>query len=224
LTYDKSIFWLYSWLHRIPEATHTLTRSLFDKSSGKRLGRKAWMHESEKLEEARHFLERMRQATEPKGFQYELSAFLTAARSALQYACKEAKSEAKKKTGGQSWYDNAVSSAPLVQFFKKERDLNVHETPVVPSTSVTIGLPALAISGGMGRVEPVSSPDHAPRCDTPAGDPAPIVPPWQPPVVTYEYSFKDWTGPEDAISLCEQYLAEVQAIVSDGEVRGHLTK
>ena len=41
--------------------------------------------------------------------------------------------------------------------------------------------------------------------------------------MTFEYSFKDWNGPEDAISLCQQYLAEVEAIVSDGVAKGHLS-
>ncbi len=117
------------------------------------------MHEYEKLEEARHFLERMRQATEPKGFQYELSAFLSAARSALQYALEEAKS----KTGGQKWYDDAVKSLPLVSFFKEKRDLSVHEAPVIPSFGVTIGVSAVGASAGVGRVEVVTSEDQAPR-------------------------------------------------------------
>jgi hypothetical protein len=49
------------------------------------------MYEQEKIEEAEYFLEGMRQATEARPFQFELSAFLSAARSALQYALKEAK-------------------------------------------------------------------------------------------------------------------------------------
>jgi hypothetical protein len=177
------------------------------------------MHEYEKLEEARHFLERMRQATEPKGFQFELSAFLSAARSALQYALEEAKS----KTGGQKWYD-AVKSSPFVSFFKEKRNLSVHEAPVIPSFGVTIGVSALPISAGLAPVEVVTSEDQAQRCDTPAENPSPIVPPGQPAVVTYEYSFKDWSGPTDAIGLCGQYLVEVQTIVSDGVARGYLTK
>jgi hypothetical protein len=36
--------------------------------------------------------------------------------------------------------------------------------------------------------------------------------------------FIDWTGPEDVLALCRQYLAEVQSVVSDGVVHGHLTR
>ena len=129
------------------------------------------MHESEKLEEARHFLARMRRATGPKAFQYELSAFLSAARSALQYALNEALS----KTGGRNWYDAAASSAPLVKFFKRERDLSIHEKPVIPSNSVTIQVSALEITGRLGVVQVVTSEAQSPRSVTPAGDPAPIV-------------------------------------------------
>src|SRR5271166_4284403 len=85
---------------RFLKVAERLGRYEFDWRMGKGL-EDASMHEYEKLEEARHFLERMRQAAEPKAFQYELSAFLSAARSALQYALKEATT----KTGGQKWYD-----------------------------------------------------------------------------------------------------------------------
>lgn len=50
------------------------------------------MHELEKLKEAGYFARRMEASiNDPKAFQYELSAFLSAARSVLQYAFEETK-------------------------------------------------------------------------------------------------------------------------------------
>ena len=54
------------------------------------------MHEGEKIKEAEHFLDRLNEA-DIDTIQYEVSAFLTAARSALVYALEEAKS----RPGGQ---------------------------------------------------------------------------------------------------------------------------
>lgn len=57
----------------------------------------AGMYEQEKLDEARYFLSQMAMsADQPRAFRYELSAFLSAARSALQYALDEARA----KVGG----------------------------------------------------------------------------------------------------------------------------
>ena len=60
------------------------------------------MHEQEKIKEAEYFFGRMAAEAEQRdNFKYELSAFLSAARSVLLYACKEAEV----KPGGKKWYD-----------------------------------------------------------------------------------------------------------------------
>ena len=51
------------------------------------------MREQDKIAEADHFLARMNQSPEAPSFRYELSAFLSASRSALQYALEEAKTK-----------------------------------------------------------------------------------------------------------------------------------
>jgi hypothetical protein len=79
-----------------------------------------------KLREAEYFLGHMRpneQYDQP--FQYNLSAFLTAARSVLQYARKEVCG-----TPNQQWYDEWSGSNDLVKRMAHQRDDNIHaKTP-----------------------------------------------------------------------------------------------
>lgn len=85
------------------------------------------MNEIKKLEEAKYFFTQMMDYQQNRDiFIYNLSAFLSAARSVLQYA----KEEAKSKPGGQAWYDNLMKSSPELKFFKDKRDLNVHDKPI----------------------------------------------------------------------------------------------
>ncbi|MDQ7839356.1 MAG: hypothetical protein RDU59_12785 [Thermodesulfobacteriota bacterium] len=95
------------------------------------------MHEQEKLKEARYFARRMEASIDdPEAFQYELSAFLSAARSVLQYALDEAK----QKPNGQRWYEAQVSGNAVLKFFKDKRDLNIHAEPVRPSRHIAVAI------------------------------------------------------------------------------------
>jgi hypothetical protein len=86
------------------------------------------MYESEKLDEAEYFLGRMnRTKKDPRAFRCNLSAFLSAARSVLQLAYKEASGK-----GGQAWYDSQVTGNSVLEFFRDRRNLNVHTIPVNP--------------------------------------------------------------------------------------------
>src|SRR6266511_1327494 len=88
------------------------------------------MHEQQKIDEAARFLKRMQDdANDPTAFKDDLSAFLTAARSALQYAHKEMTTH--NKPGGQGWW-KGISKLTLVGFFQDKRDINVHVRPVPP--------------------------------------------------------------------------------------------
>src|ERR1051325_3352821 len=85
------------------------------------------MNELKKLQEARYFYTKMIDEQQNKDkFLYNLSAFLSAARSVLQYA----KEEVKNKPSGQNWYDNLMNSSRILKFFKDKRDLNIHEKPI----------------------------------------------------------------------------------------------
>ena len=118
------------------------------------------MHEDLKIAEAQHFLqERIRSAPRDQAVtRYSVSAFLTAARSALQYALEEAQC----KPGGQAWYYSSVKVDPVVKFLKDSRDINIHERPVPMRTHTTIGY--WYWSGGVDVIEHKShGPDQSRR-------------------------------------------------------------
>ncbi|MBU1180527.1 hypothetical protein KJ885_06295 [Patescibacteria group bacterium] len=78
------------------------------------------MDEKKKLGEAKYFFKLMsRNKKNKEKFLYNVSAFLTAARSILQYSLEEAKN----KSNGQFWYDNYISRNIILQFFKKSEML-----------------------------------------------------------------------------------------------------
>lgn len=78
-----------------------------------------------KLAEAGYFLGQM-QANEEfdEPFRYNLSAFLTAARSVLQFAQKEVEG-----APGQSWYEGLMQK-DLLRYMKGVRDDNIHAKSV----------------------------------------------------------------------------------------------
>jgi hypothetical protein len=107
------------------------------------------MHEDFKIHEADHFLTQLREAGSRQTFRFELSAFLSAARSALQYALKEAKA----KPGGKAWYGQQVAIDPVVAFLRDRRDTNIHEQPAPINTNVSMILSAgLSMSATISTV------------------------------------------------------------------------
>jgi hypothetical protein len=157
------------------------------------------MREQDKIDEAAVFLDEMAAREEdPRAYVYMVSAFLSAARSVLQYAREEATS----KSGGQQWYDGEVSSNRLLPYFKDKRDANVHQEPVEPARTM------------MMRHEMRWPPDE---------DEDDVRPPIPCSTVTHHYRFADWSGSDDVLTLCRQYLDELRAVVADGHTKGFLT-
>ena len=178
------------------------------------------MHEQAKLAEARYFYSRMAQELDRRQeFQYDLSAFLSSARSVLLYA----RDEAKAKSGGQQWYDAQMTSSPVLAFFKDRRDVNIHIEPVRPiqhtnvTTTVTIHL---SVSASVTHRDADGNVLHQSPPETPQAKPRE---PDTPPVVTTQYKFADWPGSEDVMDLCRTYLDELQQVVADGIARAFLT-
>lgn len=178
------------------------------------------MREQEKIDEAAHFRQRMAQVeSDDVAFRYELSAFLSAARSVLQYARKEAAP----KAGGKVWYDARMTSSRVLQFFKSERDLNVHAEPVVPQRAIEVSIQEhvrvsvverWTLKGPNGEVV-------AQGGSAPGATPAPAAP--APATVVYRYFFPDWTGHEEVPVLCNLLLNELRDVVAEGRQRGLLT-
>src|SRR4051812_9880610 len=92
------------------------------------------MHEREKLEEAGYFLQAMSSvSSQPVAFKHELSAFMAAGRSVLQYAHKESEGNPPAAT----WYQKSVTSDPIIDFFKDKRNASIHSEPVRPKLQVS---------------------------------------------------------------------------------------
>ncbi len=155
------------------------------------------MHERAKLKEANHFLEQMHAGKgNPGAFKHELSAFMGAARSVLQYALKEAKG----KAGGQQWYDQAKTN-PLVLYFKNKRDTSIHERPVEPARKFETKAAGLLNIGDDDdeMMVPHSHIRIVERCE-----------------------FRDWPG-EEVTELAMQYLTALERLVEDGIAKGWIT-
>jgi hypothetical protein len=178
------------------------------------------MHEQAKIDEARYFLRQLYGLiNEREPFKYNLSAFLSAARSALQYACKEVHDA--RKAGGQAWYDGHVKK-PVVKFFKDKRDVSIHESPVAPSAKIEASITSQLFISDSVSVR-IDRKDGTTAMAVSQSDPLPAPAPEVSSPIEYKYMFQDWAGTEDVMRLCEMYANDVQAIVSDGQAKGFLT-
>jgi hypothetical protein len=170
------------------------------------------MNEDAKLEEARYFLRRMaEEVADPDIFRYHVSAFLSAARSACQYAHKEASASA----SGAKWYQAYVTGNALLSFFKTERDQNIHTRPVALGGNVDVyatesvrlsdRTTATKLDGRGNVIEAASSP------------PEDAIPTVEPPFhFVFHYEFADWHGLDEVQPLCRQYLTAVETLVEEG--------
>lgn len=176
------------------------------------------MREQEEIKEAEYFLSRMRHEKDrPEYFCYNLSAFLTAARSVLQYA----QDEIKGKIGGQYWYDSQVSARPVMGFFKDKRDLNVHVEPVNLRRDVTINVFDAVHLTVAPSVE-IGNQERSMVTPTESEQTSPQEIGTEPPTLGCKYFFQDWRGSEDVIELCRQYLDKIKEFAKDGVDKGFL--
>lgn len=197
---------------------HPLLHSALDLSTK----RNRHMHEKQKLAEARYFLERLSATTSDlTELRFLVSAFLTSARSVLQYALEEAR----KIPGGRDWFAGHAR-VPEVKFLKELRDANIHAEPVAPikaigfmdRLSVSAQLMSITLTDadgtvhhGVAKLDPPnpSRTSNASSSDTSGAQ--------------LSYRFDGWQGGEDVPQLCACYLSQLEAIVSDGEARGFLS-
>jgi hypothetical protein len=178
------------------------------------------MHEQTKINEAKYFLAKMTALVNDRdAFNFNLSAFLAAARSVLQYANKEAQ----RKSEGQKWYDGQVAGKPVVRFFKDKRDVSIHVNSVSPSAKIGVSVAETicvtdSISVTIYRKDGTIEEERSLSSSPPSSPPEEIET-----SVTCEYFFHDWSGSEDVLQLCQMYITEGEAIISDGVANGFLT-
>lgn len=178
------------------------------------------MYENYKLKEARYFYSRMQaEINNPEHFQYELSAFLSAARSILQYSLKEAQN----KSEGQRWYDDYIARNIILGFFKDKRDVNIHAEPIKTKKDYGVTMKATV---------PISSSLHIKLMDKNGNvikqqhiqKDVPIKEQNTDDVtIKIKYGFTDWSGSEDIMRLSEMYLNELDKIIEDGIKQGYIS-
>jgi len=177
------------------------------------------MNELEKVQEAEYFLGRMITSREIRdAFRFNLSAFLSAARSVLQYA----REEARPQPGGQAWYDGHMAASRILTFFKDRRDVNVHVKPVALRADIGVHATERIRLTESVTIEIFEGGQLVGRHESPPGQPE-LEPADEPATISTVYTFSDWAGVEDVFQLSRQYLNEVKAVVADGQKRGYLT-
>jgi hypothetical protein len=155
---------------------------------------------------------------DPEAFQYELSAFLSSARSVLQYALEEAK----QKANGQKWYKGQVSGNAVLKFFKDKRDLNIHAEPVRPSRHISVSDTAhISISESI-RIE-ITQEDGTKEIREHKEAPPKPSQIESSSEVKIRYVLTDWVGSEDAIELSRQYLTALESFVKAGTSSGYIS-
>ncbi len=180
------------------------------------------MHESEKLDEAKDFYRQMSEQYDDRtAFKRNLSAFLSAGGSVLQYARKEAET----KVGGQHWYGNRVHGSQVLTFFKGKRNANIHDEPVRPTrySQVTLGgviAPRASLKfvhkDADGNVIQRGSSDSV-QADSEVQRSRETV------SISHRWIFNDWPGTEDVMTLCKQYIDELESFVKEGISQGFLS-
>lgn len=176
------------------------------------------MNELNKIKEAEYFYYKMVESKENNEiFRFNLSAFLSSSRSALQYTLEEARI----KKGGQGWYDSQVSKNRAVSFLKDKRDVNIHETPVSTKKDISLKLSetihigesvTMVVQDKNGNIKSQSNSEFKPFKST-----------IEKGLVSIKYTFEDWSGNEDIFDICTDYLKELNRIVKDGRNKGFLT-
>ena len=177
------------------------------------------MYEEDKIKEAEYFYNQILKAEEDGDvFKYNLSAFLAAARSVLQFALKEAKT----KKGGERWYNSAISKNIVISFFKDKRDINIHIEPVRIRKDVSILIrETLKISESIRIIKKDTNGNII--GESRSKPESPKIKEEIAPETTYKFKFDDWPGTEDIFTLCQKYLVELKNIVSDGRIKRFLS-
>ncbi len=160
----------------------------------------------EKLAEARYFRAGMdRNANDLTPFKCELSAFLTAARTVLQYLRDECGN-----AGRQGWYDNKMADQ-MFRFMGCQRNVNIHERPIEPRQNVTSTVEERVVLRDSFSITTTDEHGNVVQHEEiettlPEAVPTEIE-------RTVEYRFADWTGQEDVPALCDKYVGALESIL-----------
>jgi len=176
------------------------------------------MNELDKIQEAKYFyLQMVKEKENRMNLKFSLSAFLSSSRSVLQFALNEART----KKGGEKWYSDQVSKNRVVGFLKDKRDINIHEEPLTLKRDIKLRL-SETIHIGEFLTSVLKDKDGNVKGQFTSSF-QPIQGAVDKGIITSKYSFENWEGDEDVISICEEYLKELESIVDDGKNKNFLT-
>jgi len=167
------------------------------------------MNEGQKIQEALYFYAQMLSNYEDRqNLVFNLSAFLSASRSAMQYALEEAKT----KRGGQKWYDAYMKTDSLLSFFKDKRDINIHTVPVgvMQETDVKAGI-EVGIAVGARVVHMRGGKALYDSDSEKTAEKTKLVD------IKTRYRFSDYEGKEDLLELSKLYLEHLNKFIEDGK-------
>ena len=195
------------------------------------------MDERKKLDEAKYFYLRMKEVIgRNMEFVYNLDAFLTAARSAMQFLFEDVKSIPSRK----NWYGELYNRYRTLGYFRDKRNYTVHERQLVPQekvnvtiTEVITAVPSVSIefyrvdSEGNRIEEELDHGNEQSKIHTnkkedshdtkQENETGKLIDhtPKSSSTITYEYRFDDWTGPEDILTLSKLYIDDIENLLTE---------
>lgn len=178
------------------------------------------MFEKNKLKEAKYFYSIMiKERDNREIFCYNLSAFLSASRSVLQYVLEEAKN----KKNGQKWYDNYIFNNSIFSFFKDKRNINIHTEPISPIKNVRLGFRGTLHLSGSLRISHRDKNGNILEERTIKKPKKNFEKTIKQIEKSFVYKFSNWPDDEDVETLCKIYLDDLEKFINEGIKKGFIT-
>lgn len=171
----------------------------------------------DKLLEAVYFLERMTEVqAERHAFRYNLSAFLSAARSVTFVM----QGEFGDVSGFKDWYEDAQSTMRgdnLMRLLKEKRDTTVHKQAVRPRAGIGVSRRDGVALGDSASID-IARPDGTvERGESQAPRPR-VAPRAQPITDEWRWYFRDLPD-NDVVAVCKEHIAKLESLVRQCESR-----
>jgi hypothetical protein len=175
-----------------------------------------------KLGEAEYFYGQMMmkyESNQNDEFLYCLSAFLSAARSIIQYTDNFAGNKRYRRHK----YNKLVGKNKILSYFKEKRNINIHECPISYMTAINIKeicfhtTSSVSINVTVGDSNGKSLPLRSTTTsiveleNDVAGETITLEEKKQ--SKGFDYRFTDWSGEEDVIELSRKYLEQLSIFI-----------
>ncbi len=170
----------------------------------------------DKLKEAKYFLERMGQCqSDRNAFRYNLSAFLSAARSVTLFM----QTEFNHAVGFNDWYSTKqhdMATDKVMKLMNEKRTVTVHQEPVRPHAHVNA---SFSEPIGIGESVSVVLTRADGTIERRESEPAEPITPTQSKATTEWRWFFDEFPEKDIVSLCQEHIKRLNDLVAECELR-----